>query len=122
MPTLNFEVTDENIDDILVTALEGGINYWCGKAEVKDGDYKGAKYASHAVSKGATLIVHDIEDIYDTQEITKEKMIKAIEKYINNIDSDIIDLDSKEIDCCQVDAQVADCIVQYAAFDEIVFG
>lgn len=122
MPGLNFKVTDENIDDILCIAFEGGINYWCGQAEVKDNDYKGADYASHAVSKGATVILLDAEDIEDPAEITKEKMIKAVEQYVNNEDSGIIDLDTKEIDCCMVDAGVADMIVQYAAFGEIVFG
>ena len=27
-------VTDEDIDDIMVSALEGGITYWCQEAEV----------------------------------------------------------------------------------------
>jgi len=41
---LEINVTQEDIDDIVTTALEGGINYWCGKVEV-DGDYLG-EYAS----------------------------------------------------------------------------
>ena len=28
------KVTAEDIDDIMCSALEGGINYWCCKAEV----------------------------------------------------------------------------------------
>ena len=28
------KLTVENIDDIMVAALEGGINYWCSEAEV----------------------------------------------------------------------------------------
>lgn len=35
---LEVNVTQEDIDDIVTTALEGGINYWCRKAEVV-GDY-----------------------------------------------------------------------------------
>ena len=34
---LQIVVTQEDIDDIMVTALEGGINYWCGKAEKEKG-------------------------------------------------------------------------------------
>ena len=40
----NVVVSGEDIDDIMCSALEGGINYWCGKAEV-DGKYLG-EYAS----------------------------------------------------------------------------
>lgn len=28
------KLTVEDIDDIMVAALEGGINYWCSEAEV----------------------------------------------------------------------------------------
>ena len=52
---LEIEVSDQDINDILVTAFEGGINYWAYKAEPKDGDYKGADYASDALSRGATI-------------------------------------------------------------------
>ena len=31
---LEVVVTQEDIDDIMTGALEGGINYWCGEAEV----------------------------------------------------------------------------------------
>ena len=34
------EITQQDIDDIMCSALEGGINYWCRKAEVV-GDYLG---------------------------------------------------------------------------------
>lgn len=121
MAKLEFTVTDENIDDILCIAMEGGINYWCSKAEVKGGDYMGG-YASEVVSKGGTLIFHDAEDYLDPVKVDKAKMIEAVEKYVNEQDAGIVDLNTKEIDCCQVDAMVADMIVQLACFDEIVFG
>lgn len=31
---INVKLTEQDIDDIMVAALEGGINYWCGEAEV----------------------------------------------------------------------------------------
>ena len=58
MPTLKFEIktrvsakgkpakiivaklTPQDIDDIMVSALEGGINYWCRRVVVQ-GDYLG---------------------------------------------------------------------------------
>ena len=122
MGQLNYNVTDENLTDILVCAFEGGINYWCGQVIVKDGDYKGANCAASSIAKGSTLILVDAEEIEDDAEINKEKMLKAIEKYINENGTGIVDLDSKELDCGQIDAEVADCIVQLAAFGEVVYG
>ena len=31
---INVELTQQDIDDIMAAALEGGINYWAGEAEV----------------------------------------------------------------------------------------
>ena len=31
---IKVELTQQDIDDIMVAALEGGINYWAGEAEV----------------------------------------------------------------------------------------
>ena len=47
---LDVRVSNEDIDDIMVSALEGGINYWCRKAEVK-GEYL-REYASDQISSG----------------------------------------------------------------------
>lgn len=121
--TKNISVTDENIDDIMVTALEGGINYWCGSALPKDEDYKGADYASHAVSKGATLILTDVEDESEEWELTREKLLEGVSKYLSlNNPADIVDEETGELDACMIDADVADCILQLALFNEIVFG
>ena len=122
MGKFEYKITDENINDILVTAIEGGINYWCGKVEVKGNDYKGAKYASDAVSAGAVIILHDAEGIEDSVEIDKVKIVEAVERYIQENGTGIVDLDSGEIDCGQVDAEVADVIIQLAAFGEVVYG
>lgn len=122
MSKLYFNITDQNIDDILITGLEGGINYWCGKVTVKNDDYKGADLASDSVSKGATLILMDAEDLSNTSKIDKPKILKAIERYINEYNCTIIDLENKEIDCGQVDATVADIIIQLAAFEEVIYG
>ena len=46
---LEVVVTQEDIDDIMAGALEGGINYWCGEAEVV-GNYLG-EYASEQISR-----------------------------------------------------------------------
>ena len=116
----NIKVTSEDVDDIMCAALEGGINYWCGCAEVV-GEYLG-EYASEQISKGGTLILYDAESD-DKWEFNLEKLLDGIGMAIEEewfADYDWYDEDS--LDTCNVDAEVADAIIQFAIFEEIVFG
>lgn len=113
-------VTEEDIDDIVATALEGGINYWCDRAEVV-GEYLG-EFASDQISRGGVLKLYDAEDdgVY---ELTLEKLLHGIEKACaEHWYADYDWYDGKSIDTCQVDASVADIIVQLALFDDVIFG
>jgi len=125
--------TDEDIDDIMACALEGGINYWCNKASVV-GKHLG-NYASDQISRGGSLKIHLIEsfDEADTKEyeLNKEKFLHGLSMYLNdpNKPYEIVDVSDNNghagkhyIETCNVDATVADMIIQYALFNEIVFG
>ena len=72
---INFVVSDEDIDDIMSAALDGGITYWCGKAEVV-GEYLG-EYASEQISHGGMLKLYDIEDD-SVSELTLDKFLTEI--------------------------------------------
>lgn len=114
------KVTDEDIDDIMCSALEGGITYWCCKAEVV-GEYLG-EYASEQISRGGELKLYDAEDgkVYT---LTQEKLLKGIKLAIENMYySDYEWYNANELDCCQIDAAVADCIIQCALFDDVIYG
>lgn len=114
------KVTQEDIDDIMCSALEGGITYWCYKAKVV-GDYLG-EYASEQISRGGVLKLYDSEDD-EVYELTLDKLLKGIEIAArDNYYSEYEWINGSEIDCCQVDAEVADCIVQCALFGEVVYG
>lgn len=114
------KVTQEDIDDIMASALEGGISYWCRKAEIV-GDYLG-EYASDQISRGGSLMLYDAES-NDKWELNLEKFLHGIEKaYDGNWFMDYGWCDGSVIDACQVDGEVADTIVQFALFDELVFG
>ena len=115
-----YTVTPQDIDDIMVTALDGGINYWCRKAEVV-GEYLG-EYASDQISRGGSLILYDAESS-DHWELNLEKLLYGIQKAIeDNWFSDYDWYVDGELDCCQIDADVADVIVQLALSDDVVFG
>ena len=115
----NIQVTDGDVDDIVSTALEGGINYWCKRAEVV-GEYLG-EYASDQISRGGTLILHDSEG-EDKYELTLDKLLKGIQMYIANPNAPYKIVYNSELDTCQVDATVADMIIQFALFGVIVYG
>lgn len=116
-----YTVTDEDIDDIMCSAFEGGITYWCGRVEVV-GDYLG-EYASEQISRNGELILWDFENDDESYRLDKEMLLKGIELAITNRDYEEYEwYENGVLNCAQVDADVADCIVQYALFGEIMFG
>ena len=114
------KVTQEDIDDIMCAALEGGICYWCCKAEVV-GEYLG-EYASEQISRGGTLKLHDSEED-EVYELTRDKLLKGIKlAYGGGYFAEYEWCDGFVLDCCQIDAEVADAIVQLALFDDVIYG
>ena len=116
--TVSFEITGQDIDDIMSAALDGGITYWCCRAEVV-GEYLG-EYASEQISRGGSLILYDIEDGHSF-ELTLEKFLYGLQLWVENIRSFSLAFDGR-LDMDEIDADVADAIVQYALFNEIVYG
>lgn len=121
-----YTVTDEDIDDIMCSAFEGGITYWCGRVEVV-GEYLG-EYASEQISRGGELILWDAENDDESYRLNKEMLLEGIRLAIKNRDFEEYRwyenrwYENNGLDCTQVDADVADCIIQYALFGEVVFG
>lgn len=112
------KLSKEDIDDIMAAALEGGITYWCKRAEVV-GNYLG-DYASEQISRGGILKLYDSEndDIY---ELTLDKFINGFAiAFRNGFDNSWTDGD--KVDTCQIDSADADTIVQLALFGEVIFG
>lgn len=119
---LEIVVTQDDIDDIIAGALEGGITYWCDEATVV-GDYLG-EYASQQISRGGQLLLHDFEED-ETYTLDKEKFLKGVRMYCEKPHPyDILEeIDNKlRIDCCNADVIVCDMIIQYALFDDVIYG
>ena len=115
-------LTQEDIDDIMAGALEGGITYWCCKAEVV-GEYLG-EYGHEQIARGGTLRLHDREADM-TYGLTKEKFLKGVELWARNLVgcNCLEQIDGKlRIDCCNADAIVCDAIIQYALFSDVIYG
>ena len=107
---INFVVTDQDIDDIMSAVLDGvldgGITYWCCRAEVV-GDYLG-EYASEQISRGGTLRLHDSEadSVY---ELTLDKFLNGVRLWIENERAFAL-TDAGQLDTGDIDALAADMI------------
>lgn len=120
----NIVITSQDIDDIMITALEGGINYWCNRVEVV-GDYLG-RYPSEQISRGGTLRLYESDDgiVFD---LTQENFLEGVKLYMEEVtnSSNILDT-NEEGECCidpsNVDAIVADAIIQFAVAGYLMYG
>lgn len=114
-------LTQEDIDDIMVSALEGGINYWCSEAEVVE-DKRRADWGHEQIARGGALILHDTESD-DKWELTLEKFLNGVKLWLQNGDDRYGALQGDgTLDTGEIDGEMADMIVQYALFGEIVFA
>ena len=124
---LEIVLTQEDIDDIMCGALEGGINYWCDEAKVMGGDL--GEYGSEQIARGGKLRLHLPEpfDKDDTEyyELDLEKFKKGVELWaITPVGCNCLEqIDGKiRFDTCNADAIVCDAIIQYALFGDVIFG
>ena len=115
---ITFVVSDEDIDDIMSAALDGGIIYWCGRAEVV-GEYL-SQYASEQISRGGALKLHDIEGD-GVFELTLDKFLVGLRLWIENERAFEL-TKAGRLDIGQIDAAAADLIIQYALFNDIMYG
>lgn len=119
---LQIALSQEDIDDIMCGALEGGITYWCYKTEVV-GAYLG-EYVSEQIARGGILKLHDCEagEVY---ELDKAKFLKGIELWAKDpVGCNCLEhIDNKlRIDTCNADAVVCDAIIQYAIFGDVIYS
>lgn len=126
---INVELTftPHDINDILTTAFEGGINYWCSRIKTikENGNPKGVAYEdlddqllffhSGVIALGGEIILYDSESD-EMWQLTLPMILNGIKIYC---EMDEV-IDKEEIICC--DADVADRIVQYAIFGKLIFG
>lgn len=114
MQTNPITYTDEEVEDILETALNGGINYWT--VEV-DRLYKYPQVAAITYREPDDDSVA-LRILGPHQIIAGARLIESIPDFAPGIR----DLHASLYDTAQIDSEVADAIVQAAIFGRIVFG
>jgi len=122
------EFSNQDIQDLVSTALEGGITYWCSCANGKhndDGTLFGVlpedrskiHFKSDIIAFGGTLVLFDV-DYATTKQIwylNIENLLQGIAMYCNKhnvLMSELID---------EHDASMADAIVQYSLFGKVEY-
>lgn len=119
--TITKEYTDQDMEDIIVTALEGGIGYWACLNNTTD-DFKDqpkdtpvSEWCWHLLKEGKELCFLDAEYPDDAEyHLCLLCLLDGIRKAIFNGNWDG-DMDS-------LDAIVADAIIQYAIFGDCIYG
>lgn len=126
---IKLTVTEEDIDDIMCTALEGGINYWCDIAKVPE-DKRVADWGHEQIARGGELRLH----VFDPFELEDEKwytlnlgkFLQGLKAFIQDPESSSSCLDeygsTRFLVTGNIDADRADTIIQYALFGEIVYA
>jgi len=121
--TLDRPLTQLQINEIICTAFEGGIDYWCAEARLVEGtqpsdptsdEYyspEGFRWELYDTETGQPFSTDDYENYIP---LTLDSLKEGIKKYAEW---------KKTINFLEdMDAEVADCIIQFAVFDEIIFG
>jgi hypothetical protein len=118
--TVEVEVSEEFLLDIICTAAEGGINYWAVEARnVKRGGRDGLDYLSFEVRPEEEKTWHLVNPAIIGQGI---QLILSGKVKISSQIAGWIQQGVTEQDAGIIDADCADCIVQAGVFGEIVYG
>lgn len=115
------EFTDQELDDLLCAALEGGVTaIWVGEPVTPVGGVfpPGAEYAHECLTRGTPLRFLEVGDgdVRKEHVLTLDAFKAGIAKAIASGNWSAHDfLDGQ-------DAETADVVVQYALFGRIVYG
>lgn len=118
-----FKFSDEDMLDIISAAVYD-IGYWGGvhdsneyyeardELNKEERTYEDILY--HMLKKGDKILMYDVEDEFETWDLTLDKLLNGIKLAIENKYWDG-DIDT-------IDGEVGDIIFQYALFADIIYG
>ncbi len=122
MTTVNVpvELDDQFFEDMIVTAFEGGCNYWIDHVTINhpEGEKPKGKpvstWAASALNKGGTMVVF-IQEEESPATMTKEMLVSGVQMWLNKHKKPLEAIEN-------YDADDADEVMQYALFKGLVFG
>jgi len=115
-------ITESDIEGIIVTSFEGGSNYWMGldnstpEWKEKPKGMPLATWATKLILDKKCIKLYDVKEEMDDNNwiLTLDKLIEGIKLNAKHRQYDA-DLEN-------IDAETADCILQYALFRELIFS
>ena len=112
-------LTVEDLEDIMTTAIEGGIGYWaCLDNTACDWLEAQGTVATRVLLNGGAIVFEDAEGEYDEcWMLTLEGFRKGCELYEKERGSL-----TKTLEDGNFDAIEADCLIQYGVFGQVIFG
>jgi hypothetical protein len=127
--TINQEIKREVLEEIFVTAIEGGSNYWyhlndesiklIRDAVPKSEDPYLSTAILKAIEKGVEVPINDAEDEEEVLgTVSLKTMQERLQKLAESKNSNALMAHINE----EGDGDSADIVFQYLAFGEIVFG
>lgn len=122
--TKNVNINQEDIDEIMCTALEGGITYWCMYAQsIMDDTWmkeNNIVYLSDVIGRGGDIVLTTEDGDYV---LTLKAFLTGVQMAINDDTIEIETINNEyRIDTCMIDADIADIIIQYALFGKLVYA
>lgn len=125
--TVRFKLTEEDVTDLVVGALEGGIGYWSildnsGK-EFTDAPKEEAisETAARILIEGGELRFFDVEDKSESWILDMEKLAQGIRRFVEEGYDQYGVFSCNGADMGMCDAEGCDTIFQLALFDKTVF-
>lgn len=127
--TVNVPVSDKLCADIMCTALEGGIGYWCAadrivRTDGNEGDWRYVSFVAYdtenqdddeeAAFKPATVD-------YSTIRLGLQRILSGEVPIRADLAAQCLTITRGE-DEADIDAEAADCIVQAGLLGELMFG
>lgn len=118
--TIPLEITKDMFENIIVTSLEGGSNYWYMIHSISHDTDRHLPLSSQ-IAEGLydddtfEVIFHDCETDEYLGTLTQQSLVKGIQKAFKN--GQLMPNDLEEMD-----ANIADVFLQYAVMGEIIYG
>ena len=111
--------TENDIDGIMVGAIEGGINYWAfvsahiSRSKDRPEGMPVSQWCTRLLLDGKSVFLKDKEDPEELFELTLDKLRKGIQMNAKHYGTHDVE---------QMDAGDYDRIIQLALFDDIIYG
>ena len=121
---VTLQITEQLVESICITALEGGIGYWAvidtneeeyEKCKKKYPDLAYSQIVARMLLDGGNFVAYDAEDWEELLgSFTIKNLLRGIRLYVKATG------DSKDLE--YLDASACDQIIQYGLFGELVYG